>query len=106
MEILHSFGGGKEKKDGGNPYAGIVFDANGKIHGTTNGGGKLNDGTVFELAQTGQGWYREKILWSFNGTDGLWPRSAPVLDREGNLYGTTVFGGLNNDGVVFEVTSK
>ncbi len=104
VEILHSFGSGKEKKDGSNPYAGIVFDANGKIYGTTNGGGKLNDGTVFELAQTAQGWYQEKILWSFNGTDGLWPRSAPVLDSEGNLYGTTVFGGLNNDGVVFEVT--
>jgi len=101
-QILRSFGNGK---DGSNPYAGIVFDAEGNIYGTTNGGGELNDGTVFELAaQADKNWYKEKVLWSFDGPDGFWPRSAPVLGREGNLYGTTVFGGSSNDGVVFEVT--
>ena len=100
--ILHSFG---SSKDGSNPYAGIVFDASGNIYGTTNGGGKLNDGTVFELAaQSGKGWYKEKVLWSFDGADGTWPRSTPVLDGAGNLYGTAVLGGSYNAGVVFQVT--
>lgn len=54
--------------------------------------------------------YMEKVLWSFDGTDGWQPYSSLILDSAGNLYGMTVDGGqfgCGNEegcGVVFEVT--
>jgi hypothetical protein len=64
----------------------------------------MNQGTVFELvAPVGKGSYKEKVLWSFNWTDGGSPYAGPILDRAGNLYGTTNVGGFGG-GAVFEVT--
>lgn len=47
-----------------------------------------------------------KILWSFGGApnDGAGPLSSLVFDRAGNLYGTTLAGGLNNGGTVFALS--
>jgi uncharacterized repeat protein (TIGR03803 family) len=102
-KILYSFKGGK--KDGSDPWAGIVFDAAGNIYGTTQTGGAYGDGTVFELvAPVGTGSYKEKLLWSFNGTDGQVPFGSLVPDSAGNLYGTTYGGGSTGYGVVFEAT--
>jgi uncharacterized repeat protein (TIGR03803 family) len=100
---LYSFDGGS----GGaiQPWAGIVFDAAGNIYGTTVAGGSSDDGTVFELVDpVGTGSYTEKILWSFNGTDGSGPVDSLILDTAGNLFGTTTGGGPSGYGVVFEVT--
>jgi uncharacterized repeat protein (TIGR03803 family) len=45
----------------------------------------------------------ETVLYSFkNSPDGAHPQSGLVL-RDGNLYGTTGFGGENNEGTVFEL---
>jgi uncharacterized repeat protein (TIGR03803 family) len=105
-KILHSFKGGP--KDGFAPLAGVVFDASGNIYGTTQQGGKYgNYGTVFELvAPVGAGTYKEKLLWSFNNTDGSNLYGSLVLDGAGNLYGTASQGGLGKApaGVVFELT--
>src|SRR5271165_443975 len=99
-EILHSFG-----NNGVGPWAGIVAAAAGNTYGTTVGGGKSRSGTVYELvARAGAGIYKEKVLWSLNGTDGSNPYGSLILDRAGNLYGTTLFGGSSGAGVVFEVT--
>ena len=102
-KILHSFRSGK---DGSHPWAGVVLDAAGNIYGTTLYGDEDDGGIVFELvAPVGTGKpYEEKILWSFTDMDGYWPHSSLILDSSGKLYGTTVFGGSNGVGVVFEVT--
>jgi uncharacterized repeat protein (TIGR03803 family) len=111
-QILYSFTGGPN--DGGYPYGGVVLDAAGNIYGTTTRGGNSGYGTVFELiAAQGEGIYQEKVLWSFNGTDGDEPQNSLILDSAGNLFGTTsyggssgrtCFGGLIGCGVVFELT--
>jgi uncharacterized repeat protein (TIGR03803 family) len=102
LKLLASFKGGT--KDGSDPFGGIVFDASGNIYGTTVSGGKSSVGTVYELVATvGKTTYKEKVLWSFNGTDGSQPYANLILDG-GNLYGTTELGGTNSDGVVFELT--
>ncbi|MFZ0684492.1 MAG: choice-of-anchor tandem repeat GloVer-containing protein [Terriglobales bacterium] len=44
------------------------------------------------------------MLWSFNGADGSQPYGSLIMDKSGNLYGTTANGGSNGGGVVFEVT--
>lgn len=47
----------------------------------------------------------EKVLYAFKGTpDGAVPTAGLVEDAHGNFYGTTVSGGVNNDGTVFELS--
>ena len=45
----------------------------------------------------------EKILYSFNGSDGSLPYPALTFDGKGNLYGTTLYGGEYGYGTVFEL---
>ncbi len=86
--------------DGAAPYASLIIDAQGNLFGTTTGGGASGNGTVFEYrADAG----REVVLASFAGTDGSDPEGPLVMDAAGNLYGTTLVGGANGDGTVFEV---
>ena len=98
--ILHSFGA---SGDGSQPYCALTVDTTGNLYGTTYYGGAYSYGTVFELTSSGT----EKILWSFgNGTDGANPLAGVVLDTNGNLYGTTEYGGAYGYGTVFELTSS
>jgi len=92
--FLYSFIGGT---DGAAPVAGVIFDPDGDIYGTTTGGGDYNRGTAFELLAS-QG-LRKKILHNFGGfMDGGNPNGGLLMDASGNLYGTTVSGGgVNND---------
>jgi uncharacterized repeat protein (TIGR03803 family) len=104
--ILHSFNG----KDGSSPVASLTMDAKGNLYSTTEVGGVHNDGTVFELSLSSNSSWKEKILHSFNGTDGESPFSNVIFDAAGNLYGTTLMGGSyrsncnRNCGTVFEVS--
>jgi uncharacterized repeat protein (TIGR03803 family) len=101
-KVLHHFAGGKR---GNVPWPSVVIDASGNIYGTTIAGGKSGEGIVYELtAPVGVGGYKEKVLCSFNGTNGSQPWGSLILDSAGNLYGTTDVGGTSNAGVVFEVT--
>jgi len=109
--VLHSFAGGQ---DGETPIRGLVMDTQGNLYGTTElGGGSgctfhLGCGTVFKIDPNGQ----EKVLYSFaGGTDGSSPQSDLLLDRAGNLYGTTVVGGGlgcqgNGCGTLFKVDAN
>jgi len=45
----------------------------------------------------------ERVLHSFTDTDGVLPSSGLVVDANGNMYGTTSFGGPRNAGTVFRV---
>jgi uncharacterized repeat protein (TIGR03803 family) len=107
-KTLYSFGV-SGSGDGNYPGAGLVFDAPGNLYGTTEEGGSGCNppgcGAVFELTPAANGEWTEKILYSFqaNGTDGTFPRSSVVIDAQGNLYGTTFFGGPNNLGTVYEL---
>jgi uncharacterized repeat protein (TIGR03803 family) len=103
--LLYSFAGGAT--DGEYPvYSALVFDAAGNLYGTTqNGGSTCNCGTVFELSKSGSGW-KETILHAFLGSsqkDGYLPQAGLSFDTAGNIYGTTQYGGLNNQGAVFQL---
>jgi uncharacterized repeat protein (TIGR03803 family) len=97
-KILHSF---TSATTGEYPFAGVTLDSSGNIYGTTVPGGKYGYGTLFELAVSGTS-YKEKLLWSFNNTDGSEPYANPILGSSGNLYGTTYDGGSSDYGTVFE----
>jgi uncharacterized repeat protein (TIGR03803 family) len=95
--VLHSFSGGM---DGANPDGFLVRDKAGNFYGTTTGGGAFGAGTVFGITATG----KEAVLYSFaGGADGADPEAGLALDAAGNLYGTTIAGGLGN-GTVFKLT--
>jgi uncharacterized repeat protein (TIGR03803 family) len=44
-----------------------------------------------------------KAIHSFAGTDGSSPQGGLIFDAVGNLYGTTIAGGANQVGTVFEM---
>jgi uncharacterized repeat protein (TIGR03803 family) len=59
----------------------------------------------------GTAWAQETVLYSFcaryNCADGAIPNGGLVFDQNGNLYGTTTYGGIYNggNGVVFKLST-
>jgi uncharacterized repeat protein (TIGR03803 family) len=105
--VIHTFGG---SGDGSNPYAGLIRDSKGNLYGTTYNGGANGYGIVFELSpptKKGGAW-TETVLYSFcslqSCADGGNPVAGLLRDKEGDLYGTTQYGGAYAEGTVFEVT--
>jgi uncharacterized repeat protein (TIGR03803 family) len=87
------------------PESGLVMDSPGNLFGTAFGGGASNLGAVFKLTLTASGSWDETVLHSFgSGSDGANPAAALIFDSAGNLYGTTEYGGLYSDGMVFKLS--
>ncbi len=113
--VLYAFHG----KDGG--FGGnVIVGPHGALYGTTVGGGGEKAcpdssfdgcGVVFQLARGANGKWDETVLHAFRGgsADGSSPAGNLVVDKNGNLYGTTVDGGPLHEcsnlgcGVVFEL---
>jgi uncharacterized repeat protein (TIGR03803 family) len=109
-QVLYAFQGGN---DGEYPSSGLIFDSSGNLYGTAayGGGGACTDpggyagcGTVFELSPNGNGGWTETVLYSFKGGGGEKPTSGVIFDQAGNLYGTTLAGGTDGEGTVFELS--
>jgi uncharacterized repeat protein (TIGR03803 family) len=99
-KVLHSFNA--DGTDGYNPYANVIFDKSGNLYGTTySGGNQGGSGTVFELSPQKNGTWVERVIFNFNYTDGSAPYGGLVFDSVGHLYGTTLYGGTYQHGVVF-----
>jgi hypothetical protein len=95
VTTLVSFNG----PDGAAPWAvGLLADAAGDLFGTTTYGGASNisplEGTVFEIAKTGGSYASTPtVLVSFNGANGVGPRTGLIADAAGDLFGTAAYGG-------------
>src|SRR6516225_9795894 len=91
--------------NGATPQAGLIADANGDLFGTTHNdgtSGTSGGGTVFELVNN-NGTYTLNTLVNFNGANGQGPAAGLIADANGDLFGTTYYGGSNpNYGTVFE----
>jgi uncharacterized repeat protein (TIGR03803 family) len=104
---LHIFCKKRGCPDGALPYSDVTFDRSRAMYGTTYEGGANNSGVVFGLRPSRQGSYKESVLYSFcpqkGCLDGSNPRSKLTIDA-GAIYGTTLYGGSKNGGVVFKLT--
>jgi uncharacterized repeat protein (TIGR03803 family) len=104
LTSLYSFSSGS---DGANPDAGLVQGSDGNFYGTTEDGGTSGSifasGTVFKISTNGE----LAILYPFTGgNDGANPQAGLVQGNDGNLYGTTYWGGTNQSGTVFQISTK
>jgi uncharacterized repeat protein (TIGR03803 family) len=104
--VIHNFTGGQ---DGAIPETGLTLDVAGNLYGTTNAGGQIEGGNC-----PGRGC---GIVFKMTDRDGSWPltplctncltgslaSSRPAIAPNGVLYGTTLAGGLNDDGLVYQL---
>jgi uncharacterized repeat protein (TIGR03803 family) len=116
--VLYSFCSQPSCADGAYPQGGLVMDSYGNLYGTTPYGGDISYGegtirgygTVFKIDSSDS----ETVLYGFTGVknaDGRDPNGGLIIDAQGNLYGTTYFGGIelgagttNGIGTVFKVS--
>lgn len=94
---------------GAGPDDTLLLDSNGALYGTTDAGGKADDGVVFKVDEHGN----ETVLYNFTaGSDGAAPFGGLVQDAAGNFYGTTEDGGGyacnngNDCGTVFKLDAS
>ena len=87
---------------GSQPFVAPIQVANGNFYGTTYTGGTFGLGTVYKITPTGS----LKVLHDFGGSesDGSSPEGGLLQGADGNFYGTTAWGGPDNDGTVFKIT--
>src|SRR5215467_1213381 len=107
-QVIYSFAG---DEDGEYADTDLITDTAGNIYGTTVQGGDFGSGTVFQLSLSGSTW-THTVLYDFKDlTDGGQPYKGVTLDAQGNLYGTTVEGGIvgvceSGCGVVYKLTKS
>ncbi len=120
LTVLYTFCSQANCTDGASPNGGLVRDTLGNLYGTTSLGGayknkpdmacNLGCGTVFKLDPSGN----QTVLHSFDFNprkgrlDGAIPNGGLVMDGQGNLYGTTGYGGARSKhrGTVFKVDAS
>lgn len=108
-KVIHSFN--NNGKDGFTPVGGLALDASGTLYGTTYSGGTHPNcrgegcGAGFQLKPDANGKWTERLIHNFDDNgDGYYPEAALTLDASGNVYGTTVSGGPEGWGTVFELS--
>jgi uncharacterized repeat protein (TIGR03803 family) len=101
LTTTHSF----DATDGAYPNAALIQASDGNFYGTAAFGGDSSSyctagcGTVFKI--TSEGTFT--TVYRFRGGDGAQPMAALVEGSDGNLYGTTQYGG-SGYGTVFKIS--
>jgi len=87
--------------NGETPEGGLVKAPNGKLYGTTRYGGANSKGVLFEY-DIATNTYSKKFDFGASSTSPAEPAASLALSSNGKLYGSTLFGGTGNRGVLFE----
>ena len=103
VTVLHSFTGSGAGRTGSNPFAGLIQASDGNFYGTAVFGGVNNLGTIFRMDGSGVVTVLHSFTGSGAGRTGSNPFAGLVQGSDGNFYGTTRFGGVNNLGTIFRM---
>src|SRR5260370_1801942 len=109
-KVIHNFTG--SAASGSFPVGNLVADAAGNFYGVTSQSADTTGycyytgcGAIFKLYPTAAGGWAATNLHTFTGgLDGESPQGGLVMDAAGNLYGTTLVGGVDSLGDVFELS--
>src|ERR1017187_6676031 len=104
LTTLYSFCSQTICTDGEVPFAGLVQPANWDLYGTTRNGPANGQGTVFKIPPGGTLTTLYNFCSQTNCTDGRNPYAGLVQAANGDFYGTTFYGGANNNGTIFKIT--
>jgi uncharacterized repeat protein (TIGR03803 family) len=104
LKVLHAFhrvDALQRNQGGAYPYGLLCIGS--ELYGTTYAGGVYGGGVLYMLELAAG---RLHVLHNFGGKiadtrDGAYPNGTLVMDSQGDLYGTTVYGGANDIGTVF-----
>ena len=90
---------------GNGPRSGLAIDSAGNLYGTLPDGGIYAGGNVFELSPSNGGGWTYTDLYDFTGgNDGGSPAGGVFVTGPGGyLYGTTYYGGADDDGIIYEI---
>jgi uncharacterized repeat protein (TIGR03803 family) len=113
LTALHQFCSVPGCADGRFPYAGLMQASDGDFYGTADQGGIIKGcpvntygcGTIFKITPSGKFTKIYTFCTLENCTDGGGPSAPLMQDANGNIYGTAGFGGANNYGDIFEITT-
>jgi uncharacterized repeat protein (TIGR03803 family) len=104
VRTIYSFCSLSSCADGGTPLAGLIQATDGNLYGTTSAGGANGGGTIFRITTAGT----LTTLYSFCSqtgcTDGDSPYEGLLQATNGALYGTTYYGGTDNDGTIYSLS--
>jgi hypothetical protein len=115
VQLLHIFCSSHDCRDGWEALAPPTFDSAGNLYGTTKFGGNGDTqwcqtsggcGVAYKLTPGTDGRWSDKVLHRFGAfkADGQLLDSGVVTDSNGNVYGTTLQGGIG--GAVFELSPQ
>jgi uncharacterized repeat protein (TIGR03803 family) len=85
-------------------FSKLTWGPDGGLYGTTPSGGQFGRGAVFKLTNMNGTWVYTALHDFTGGSDGGSPFGSVVFDAQGNLYGAAQGGGMNENGVVFQIT--
>lgn len=102
LRVIHTFTGGSDGSGGS--ASRLLIDAAGNLYGVCTVGGVNGFGTVFEM-HPNQGKWLFTTLYAFKDSpDAALPYGGLIFDKQGNLYGTTYYAGVNDLGTVYKLT--
>jgi len=100
LTTLHSF----ISSEAAWPESALIQAPSGVFYGTSYEGGAFNGGTVYKITASGTVTTLYNFCTESHCTDGADPVCALLLASDGNLYGTTPFGGASGFGTIFKVS--
>jgi uncharacterized repeat protein (TIGR03803 family) len=106
LTTLYSFCAQTGCTDGSDPLSGLIQATDGNFYGTTfaGGPGSHSYGTVYRITRLGS----LTTLYSFCAktkcADGANPEAGLMQAADGDFYGSTSEGGLNEVGTIFKIT--
>ncbi len=107
LTTLYSFCPQNGCTDGVRPVANLIQAKDGNLYGT---GGGFSPGTIFKITPAGKFTSLYTFCSQEGCADGYLPTGPLVQGANGNLYGTTLYGGVQNGGTppgygtIFEIT--